>query len=105
MKLYLAGPMSGYPDHNFPAFNAETARLRALGYEIVNPAELNLDVDRTQTPYDLWRICMRKDIHALIDCDGIILMKDWPNSKGACLEHQIARGLKLQILFCDEVKS
>ena len=36
MKLYIAGPMTGYVELNFPAFNAEAARLRALGFEIVD---------------------------------------------------------------------
>lgn len=30
MRLYVAGPMTGYQDLNFPAFHAETARLREL---------------------------------------------------------------------------
>ncbi|RCI66099.1 DUF4406 domain-containing protein, partial [Pseudomonas aeruginosa] len=26
-RIYLAGPMTGLPEHNFPAFHAEAARL------------------------------------------------------------------------------
>ncbi|MBF3131496.1 DUF4406 domain-containing protein, partial [Pseudomonas aeruginosa] len=38
-RIYLAGPMTGLPEHNFPAFHAEAARLRSLGYQVENPAE------------------------------------------------------------------
>lgn len=38
-RIYLAGPMTGLPEHNFPAFHAEAARLRGLGYHVENPAE------------------------------------------------------------------
>ena len=31
-RIYLSGPMSSLPELNFPAFHAEAARLRALGF-------------------------------------------------------------------------
>lgn len=83
MKLYLSGPMTGLPDLNYPAFNAEAARLRSLGYDVVNPAELNAP----DTPYHQ---CMETDIRALLDCDAIAFLPKWEHSKGACLEGQIA---------------
>ena len=67
-RLYIAGPMTGLQDLNFPAFNAETRRLRDLGHEVVNPAELCPD------PAMSWHDCMRKDIAALVSCDGIVLL-------------------------------
>jgi hypothetical protein len=45
-KIYLSGPMTGLPDLNFPAFHAEAARLRALGYDVINPAELPEGISR-----------------------------------------------------------
>ncbi|MBT9158943.1 MAG: hypothetical protein DDT26_00192 [Dehalococcoidia bacterium] len=41
MRIYISGPMTGLHDLNFPAFRDAAAKLRAIGYEVVNPAELN----------------------------------------------------------------
>lgn len=89
MKLYIAGPMTGYPDHNFPAFNAMAKNLRELGFEVVNPAEL---VEDTTQP---WEFYMRRDIPLLCQCDGIVLLPGWQHSRGAQLEQYIARALKM----------
>ena len=42
-KVYIAGPMSGYEEFNFPAFNkAEELLRKSYGYEhVVNPAKLH----------------------------------------------------------------
>jgi len=92
MKLYIAGPMSNLPELNFPAFHAEAARLRALGFEIVNPAEIHFD-----TKPD-WLTAMRADIRELVTCDGIALLPGWEQSKGANVEHTLARGLGLRVM-------
>ncbi len=91
MKLYLAGPMTGCVDLNFPAFHAEAARLRALGYEIVNPAELNAGKQGD------WQACMKTDIHELIECNGAALLDGWEASEGATLERDIAYRLGLPL--------
>ena len=89
MRIYVAGPMTGYPDLNFPAFHAETARLRALGHEVINPAEIN--PDHTMP----WAECMRRDIAALVTCDTIVLLRGWQQSRGATLEQHIAERLSM----------
>src|SRR5690606_41767260 len=38
---YLSGPMSGYPQYNFPAFAKAAETLRGFGYNLVSPAELD----------------------------------------------------------------
>ena len=37
-RIYVAGPMSGLPAFNFPAFHEAAADLRACGFDVVNPA-------------------------------------------------------------------
>ncbi|WP_321865700.1 DUF4406 domain-containing protein [Paraburkholderia tropica] len=99
MKLYLAGPMTGYAELNFPAFHAEARRLRALGFEIVNPAELNPD------PAAQWLDCMRVDIAAMMTekCDGVALLPGWEQSKGAPIEHNLMRDLGLRVIRAEHI--
>lgn len=91
MRIYVSGPMTGKPALNFPAFNAAAAELRALGVEVVNPAELNPDPNKS------WRECMAVDIKALVDCDAIVMLPGWECSKGANLEWEIAVRLRMRI--------
>jgi len=80
MKLYIAGPMTGLPDFNFPAFHAVAATLRAAGHDAVNPAEINPD-----TAAD-WCDCMFEDLKQLSGCDGIVMLPGWDKSPGAQIE-------------------
>ncbi|MES2319979.1 MAG: DUF4406 domain-containing protein [Pseudomonadota bacterium] len=96
-RIYLAGPMTGYHELNFPAFHAETARLRALGFDVVNPAEINLD------PAADWQACMRADIAQLVTCCSIALLEGWERSRGATLEHHIAKSLGMAVHLAYEL--
>lgn len=93
LRLYLSGPMTGLPDYNYPAFNAEAARLRALGYDIVNPAELKPPASES----DEWHHYLRRDLREMLTCDGLALMPGWHNSKGAHLEIQVAHRVEMSI--------
>lgn len=90
-RIYISGPMTGLPELNFPAFNAAAHRLRALGHQVVNPAEVNPDTTMT------WEQCMRADIKALCDCDTIALLPGWEASRGAHLEVHVAHRLGLTV--------
>ena len=103
-RIYVSGPMTGLPQLNFPAFHTAAAALRKLGHEVVNPAELNPD------PSAAWDQCMRADIKALCDCDGLALLPGWEDSKGAHLEVHIAHriGIKVRTLaawVCDQFEA
>lgn len=90
---YVAGPMSGLPAWNFPAFHAAAAKLRAEGLTVINPAEITTD---TSVPR---HVCLKADIAQLIHCDGIALLPGWEHSKGAQLESHIAEELCLKRRF------
>lgn len=91
-RIYISGPMSGMPEHNFPTFNAEATRLRGLGYDVVNPAELNPE------PSKSWHDCMRTDLIELLSCDTIALLPGWQKSQGAHLEMHVAHRVGIDIV-------
>lgn len=91
-RVYLSGPMAGLPEHNFPAFYAHAAELRAAGYDVVNPADLNPEPGKT------WEDCLRTDIRELCSCDTIALMPGWERSKGANLELHLAHRLGMEVM-------
>lgn len=93
LRIYIAGPMTGLPDLNFPAFHAAAVWLRGMGHTVINPAELNPD------PAMEWHECMRVDIASLVTCDTIYLLPGWEDSRGAKLEHHIAERLGMHIEF------
>jgi uncharacterized protein DUF4406 len=100
---YLAGPMAGYPDHNHPAFHEAAAKLRACGHTIVSPAEYG---NLTQLG---WQQVMKRDIHALLWCDTVIVLPGWEKSRGARLETGIAWDLEmpiypLNVMVCDCIR-
>lgn len=95
-RIYIAGPMTGLPNLNFPAFHAEATKLRANGFDVVNPAEINPDHSMS------WHDCMRRDIAELVKCDAIRLLPGWERSSGAQLEEHIANRLAMQIFEPDE---
>ena len=91
LRVYLAGPMTDLPQLNHPTFHAHAARLREAGYEVVNPAEINLD------PTAGWHACMRADIAHLVTCQAIALLPGWAGSRGASLERFIASTVGLHV--------
>jgi hypothetical protein len=92
MCVYVAGPCSGLPLLNFPAFRQAAADLRAAGFSVVNPAELCPDEAMD------WADAMRIDIAALVTlCRGVATLPGWEASKGASLEVHIARELGMVV--------
>lgn len=96
-RVYISGPMSGLPEHNFPAFHAAAATVRARGIEAVNPAEINTDANLS------WEECLRADIKALCDCDTIAMLPGWENSKGAHLEVHVAHRLGIRVVRIEDI--
>lgn len=89
MKLYLAGPMRGYPDNNSPAFREAAVQLRAAGHEVWSPAEHDEALGVDAANEDIRRT-FRRDLDALLQCDGVVLLDGWSASHGACLERHTA---------------
>ena len=108
--IYVAGPMTGYKDFNFPAFDVAAAALRAQGWEVVSPAEHDRDLgfDPT-TPGPVsdtyYADVLRWDIGIIARADAIYMMDGWEASKGATAEHTVARALKLLCFYQSPINS
>jgi hypothetical protein len=97
--LYLAGPMTGFEDFNFPAFNKIAADLRVRGYIIENPAEHGVIEDAE------WADYMDYDLTRLGLCGMVAVLPGWENSKGARLEVHIARELGMPVVNAHDLVS
>ena len=89
--IYLSGPMTGYHNYNFAAFNRVANFLRSYGYPVVNPA------DHGSSKPVVWRNCIKRALIAMMDCEIVILLPGWAYSKGAQLESQVAEGLGIAV--------
>lgn len=100
MIVYIAGPMSGYPDHNFPAFHAAAAAWRLAGHQVISPAELD---DPTKSHEELakvpWDWYLRRDLAELVKAEAIVVLEGWEGSRGASLEVSTARGLGMPVYY------
>ncbi len=104
-RVYIAGPMTGLPEHNLPAFHEAAARLRAEGWTVISPAEMQTDeqmveVARLGATYKFsptYCACMRRDILVVLGCDAIYLLDGWERSSGARVEQAVAYAIGLEI--------
>jgi hypothetical protein len=104
MKVYIAGPMTGLPQNNFPAFDAAAKQLRSAGSEVVSPAELDDPEDRELALADkpatkTWGDFLARDVKLIADSDieAIVLLPNWQKSRGARLE--VCVGLLCGLVF------
>ena len=112
-RTYIAGPMTGYPLYNFPAFIEAAKYLRDF-YEIVSPVDLTINLwlslglilDKKD-----WMNCinnsvekaidkmayLRKDLSEIARCDCMVFIEGWKGSEGAAKELKMAQLLNLKL--------
>lgn len=96
MKVYLAGPMSGYPDHNFPAFHAAAKAWRAKGHIVFSPAEQH--GGSTSLPIEVY---WRNDVSMILQVEALALLPGIEQSNYGKREVLLADGLGL--MFFDAI--
>jgi hypothetical protein len=95
-RIYIAGPMTGLPEWNFPAFHAAAAAWRAKGWDVVNPADsFDGATDRPYTDY------VREDLKRLQTCGAMAMLPGWdsPGARGSVWEREIALTLLGLIVY------
>jgi hypothetical protein len=111
--IYIAGPMRGLPEFNFPAFLQAEAHLRRLNWDVCNPARKDLDVfeyegteglqsELEAQNFDLGEAALWDMTAIITECDAIALLPGWKNSGGAKAEYALARWLGLTVYKYDK---
>ena len=103
MKIYLAGPMTGIEDFNFPAFDRAAEILSAAGYEVFNPAQMDRDVgfdpQSATVSNEFLRDALRRDLSAICECDAIAMLPGWEQSGGARVEWMLSCHIGLKVIY------
>ena len=108
-KVYVAGPMRGIKDFNFPAFDEASAYLRRLGATVVNPADHDREMGfegigmtgheplTDREDFDL-KATLKWDLEQVADSDAVAVLEGWENSSGAKAEVALAHALGVPVV-------
>lgn len=95
-KIYISGPISGHDiNERREVFKTASVVLQSLGYDPVDPiyfADLHPEDVTTHSH-------MKRDIHLLLQCDAIFMMRGWTHSKGCKVEFDVATAIGLPVYF------
>ncbi len=94
-KIYISGKITGL-DIAIAAmlFGAAHEELEKKNYHPVNPMK--------EVPYNkdwTWHQYMLADIALIFDCTHMYMLSNWKESKGARMEHAIAKELEMEIIY------
>lgn len=115
MKIYLAGPMRGIPQFNFPAFFHAARQLKKQGHVVFNPAERDMsqygeavchtatgDVRDVAHLGITARECFAADTAWICEhAEAIALLPRWSQSRGARAEKALAEALDLNVIYLE----
>lgn len=104
-SVYIAGPMRGIPEFNFPAFMEAADTCRRAGLKVYNPAQEDIDLrgftaegltgneDLSALGFDLTE-ALTHDLSIIAHkADAVVVLDGWEKSKGAQAEVALARAL------------
>lgn len=115
-RIYLAGPMSGIPEFNFPSFNVAASTLRESGHVVFNPAERDIerhggiDISKGNATgsqehaakehgFSLREALADDTAWICKEATAIAMLPGWENSKGARAEWHLALALGHEVIY------
>lgn len=105
-KVFLSGKMTGVPHYNFPKFDEIESRLKDIGIDCVNPANISrkyklLDILNDTNTYDEM---IKDQMIAMMECDTLMLIgENWNHSVGTRNELKVAIARDMQIMLESEL--
>jgi hypothetical protein len=89
MVLYLSGPITGIENYK-EAFASARQKLENAGFSVCDPTTFDFNED---VP---WVEAMKYDIRRMLQCDGVAVLPNWRESKGAIIEARLAKDLGIK---------
>lgn len=109
MKIYVAGPMTGYPGFNFKAFDEAKMVLEQQGHLVTTPADIDRSFGFHGTDKDVGAALMetmfRADILTIFKVDALYMLRGWEQSRGAFVEFTVAKFLGRKFLYQEPLDS
>lgn len=110
-RIYLSGRITGYHGYRAKFRRAETyinSRVflyrngyslpkRYKNFSVVNPTSFTL-FGRDLSHYS-WTIAMAVCLVKLLPCSYVYMLRNWSRSRGATIEHRLAKALKKDIMY------
>jgi hypothetical protein len=94
MKIYISGRITGDGNYREKFLDAEN-RLYGAGHFPLNPAAcVSPDTD--------WNGAMRTAVCLMLKSEGVALLPDWNESKGAIIEVRLAREVGIPVKPIEE---
>ena len=94
-RLYISGKITGDSEYKIKFREAELNLSgatygipNAKKYLVSNPARIN-ETD--------WKAAMKQAISMMMCCDGVALLPDWKESRGAKIERKLALALGMTV--------
>ena len=98
MKIYISGKITGLKNYK-KLFRKAEKRLIKKGFNVVNPVTLGEALPENSD----WSKYMKMDLHAMLECNGIYLLDNWEDSKGAIIEEKVSRACGLVVFHEGEL--
>lgn len=102
--IYVSGKITGTSDY-VARFSTVEDKLIAEGYEVLNPVREGKRLEHClETEKPTWVQYMKYAIATMMKADYIYMMSGWKQSKGARLEHFLARALNYNIIYEEQAE-
>lgn len=110
--VYIAGPMSNIPGHNFPLFDKAKRLLERQNYVVISPADISRKLLGIDSKYVLepgdpllkdfnYSVAMANDLPAVAKADVICFLPGWSKSSGTDIERYVATKLQKSFVYYD----
>ena len=108
MKVYLAGPMRGYPRYNFDSFEHAAGVLRHWAIQVISPAEHDLEqgfdpnLTLEEQDFDLGAALLWDLTQIATEVEAVVVLPGWERSQGTAAEMALARAVGKPVYeFCE----